>query len=130
MHEDPLKLIPNEFRGKILEMLNEKPAGGRAARTGRGRSLPRLPLRLQGSAPQIRRRLDQGHRPREGASACNFPSAIAWASERSSPRTRRTRTPTELTGDINYRKIAEYGSDSDPRAFNFDGEFNIANRAS
>ena len=35
---------------------------------------------------------------------------------------------TELTGDINYRKIAEYGSDSDPRAFNFDGEFNIANR--
>ena len=35
---------------------------------------------------------------------------------------------TELTGDINYRKIAEYGSDSDPRAFNFDGELNIANR--
>ena len=35
---------------------------------------------------------------------------------------------TELTGDINYRKIAQYGSDSDPRAFNFDGEFNIANR--
>src|SRR5213079_3271114 len=34
----------------------------------------------------------------------------------------------ELTGDINHRKIAEYGSDSDPRAFNFDGEFNIANR--
>ncbi|RKY24760.1 MAG: serine protein kinase, partial [Planctomycetota bacterium] len=30
--------------------------------------------------------------------------------------------------DINYRKIAEYGSDSDPRAFNFDGEFNISNR--
>ncbi|MCA9250566.1 MAG: hypothetical protein KDA54_05485, partial [Phycisphaerales bacterium] len=32
------------------------------------------------------------------------------------------------TGDINYRKIAEYGSDSDPRAFNFDGELNVANR--
>jgi len=29
---------------------------------------------------------------------------------------------------VNYRKIAEYGSESDPRAFNFDGEFNIANR--
>jgi hypothetical protein len=26
------------------------------------------------------------------------------------------------------RKIALYGSDSDPRAFNFDGEFNVANR--
>ncbi|HPF15498.1 MAG TPA: serine protein kinase, partial [Planctomycetota bacterium] len=35
---------------------------------------------------------------------------------------------TELTGDLNYRKIAEYGSDSDPRAFNFDGEFHVANR--
>src|SRR5207237_846027 len=35
---------------------------------------------------------------------------------------------TELTGDINYRKIAEFGTDSDPRAFNFDGELNIANR--
>src|SRR5437660_557914 len=33
-----------------------------------------------------------------------------------------------LTGDVNYRKIAEYGSDSDPRAFNFDGDLNIANR--
>ncbi len=29
---------------------------------------------------------------------------------------------------MNYRKIAEYGPDSDPRAFNFDGEFNVANR--
>ena len=35
---------------------------------------------------------------------------------------------TELTGDINYRKIAVYGSESDPRAFDFDGEFCIANR--
>lgn len=35
---------------------------------------------------------------------------------------------TELTGDINYRKIAMFGSDLDPRAFNFDGELNIANR--
>src|SRR5262249_16767153 len=35
---------------------------------------------------------------------------------------------TELTGDVNYRKIATFGSDSDPRAFNFDGEFNVANR--
>src|SRR5262249_8422204 len=35
---------------------------------------------------------------------------------------------TELTGDINYRKIAEYGTESDARAFNFDGELNIANR--
>ncbi len=44
------------------------------------------------------------------------------------PKDEKNQDSTELTGDINYRKIALYGSDSDPRAFNFDGEFNIANR--
>ena len=44
------------------------------------------------------------------------------------PKDEKNQDSTELTGDINYRKIAEYGSDSDPRAFNFDGELNIANR--
>jgi serine protein kinase len=44
------------------------------------------------------------------------------------PKDEKNQDSTELTGDINYRKIAEYGSDADPRAFNFDGEFNIANR--
>ena len=44
------------------------------------------------------------------------------------PKDEKNQDSTELTGDINYRKIAEFGSDCDPRAFNFDGEFNIANR--
>ncbi|MBI5432826.1 MAG: serine protein kinase [Planctomycetes bacterium] len=44
------------------------------------------------------------------------------------PKDEKNQDSTELTGDINYRRIAEFGSDSDPRAFNFDGEFNIANR--
>lgn len=44
------------------------------------------------------------------------------------PKDEKNQDSTELTGDVNYRKIAEYGTDSDPRAFNFDGEFNIANR--
>ena len=44
------------------------------------------------------------------------------------PKDEKNQDSTELTGDLNYRKIAEYGSDSDPRAFNFDGELNIANR--
>ncbi|MEQ8278969.1 MAG: serine protein kinase [Deltaproteobacteria bacterium] len=44
------------------------------------------------------------------------------------PKDEKNQDSTELSGDINYRKIAEFGSDSDPRAFNFDGEFNIANR--
>ncbi len=44
------------------------------------------------------------------------------------PKDEKNQDATELTGDINFRKIAVYGSDSDPRAFNFDGEFNVANR--
>ena len=44
------------------------------------------------------------------------------------PRDEKNQDSTELTGDINYRRIAELGSDSDPRAFNFDGEFCVANR--
>ncbi|MCR9233662.1 MAG: serine protein kinase [bacterium] len=44
------------------------------------------------------------------------------------PKDEKNQDSTELTGDINYRKIAQYGSESDPRAFNFDGEFNVSNR--
>ncbi len=44
------------------------------------------------------------------------------------PKDEKNQDSTELTGDIDYRKIAEYGRDSDPRAFNFDGEFCVANR--
>jgi serine protein kinase len=44
------------------------------------------------------------------------------------PKDEKSQDATELTGDINYRKLAQYGSESDPRAFDFNGEFLIANR--
>ena len=34
----------------------------------------------------------------------------------------------ELTGSVNIQALTEYGQESDPRAYNFDGELNIANR--
>jgi len=34
----------------------------------------------------------------------------------------------DLTGSIDFSTITEYGSESDPRAYRFDGELNIANR--
>lgn len=34
----------------------------------------------------------------------------------------------ELIGRIDYSKVGEYGSQSDPRAYRFDGELNVANR--
>ncbi len=44
------------------------------------------------------------------------------------PKDEKNQDATELTGDVNYMKLGQYGVDSDPRAFNFDGEFMIANR--
>jgi len=44
------------------------------------------------------------------------------------PKDEKNQDSTELTGDINFRNIGQYGSDSDPRAFNFDGEFEVGNR--
>lgn len=44
------------------------------------------------------------------------------------PKDEKNQDSTELTGDISYRLIGHFGSDSDARAFNFDGEFEVANR--
>jgi len=44
------------------------------------------------------------------------------------PKDEKNQDSTELTGDVNYMKLGQYGVDSDPRAFNFDGEFMVANR--
>jgi serine protein kinase len=35
---------------------------------------------------------------------------------------------TELVGSVDFSKIGEFGTASDPRAYRFDGELNIANR--
>lgn len=44
------------------------------------------------------------------------------------PKDEKNQDSTELTGDMNFSKIGQFGSDSDSRAFNFDGEFEVANR--
>jgi len=45
------------------------------------------------------------------------------------PKDEKSQDATELTGDINYKKLAEYGAEDDPRAFNFRyGSFLQANR--
>ena len=78
---------------------------------------------------EVRGRLgEDGRQPRAraGASCSSEKDRVGIGTFQ--PKDEKNQDSTELTGDINYRKIAEYGSDSDPRAFNFDGEFNIANR--
>lgn len=44
------------------------------------------------------------------------------------PKDEKNQDSTELTGDMDFSKISKFGSDSDPRAFNFDGEFQVSNR--
>jgi serine protein kinase len=44
------------------------------------------------------------------------------------PKDEKNQDSTELTGDMDFSLIGKFGSDSDPRAFSFDGEFQVANR--
>src|SRR5437016_12748270 len=45
-----------------------------------------------------------------------------------SPSDPKSQDITELTGSIDLSTIGEFGVESDPRAYRFDGELNIANR--
>jgi serine protein kinase len=126
MHEEPLHLIPLEFRSKALRKINEgKAEGDRVAVEGElcpacRQIFRELQRKYEGDWTKVIehvrvRRLILAEKDRIGIGTFQ-------------PKDEKNQDSTELTGDINYRKIAEYGSDSDPRAFNFDGEFNIANR--
>ncbi len=44
------------------------------------------------------------------------------------PKDEKNQDSTELTGDINFAKIGHFGKDSDPCAFNFDGELCVGER--
>ena len=126
MHEDPLNLISPLLRPTVLDQLNSN-LNGHPVVEIEGEPCPscrymykRLLERAEGDwnevIRQVRvRRLVLSERDRVGIGTFQ-------------PKDEKNQDSTELTGDINYRKIAEYGSDSDPRAFNFDGEFCIANR--
>ena len=89
---------------------------------------PGVPLHLQHADGQVRRRLVEGRCSTSACAASSSREKDRVGIGTFQPKDEKNQDSTELTGDINYRKIAEYGSDSDPRAFNFDGEFNVANR--
>jgi serine protein kinase len=126
MHEEPLKLIPIEARKAVITRLNEGLDEGSQVRIEGAldpfcrRMFDDLLLKYDGDWRKVLthvrvRRLILSEKDRVGIGTFQ-------------PKDEKNQDSTELTGDINYRKIAEYGTDSDPRAFNFDGELNIANR--
>jgi serine protein kinase len=126
LNEDPLKLVPLDLRDRVLGDLNG---------LGRGR----YPIKLEGDLDPVSRFLYKQTMKEVGGDFMALTDRIRVRrlvlSERDrvgigtfQPKDEKNQDSTELTGDINFRKIAEYGSDSDPRAFNFDGEFCVANR--
>ena len=126
MNEDPLKLFPEEMRAKVLAEIN---VGNKTD----------YKIAIKGDLDPASRFVMRELMKRYGGDWVKVMDHIrvvrVMLSEKDrigigtfQPKDEKNQDSTELTGDINYRKIAEYGSDSDPRAFNFDGEFCVANR--
>jgi serine protein kinase len=126
MHEEPLHLIPIDMRERFLEQLNEGIAEEEQIHIEGDLCPPcryyyrELMQRYDGDWTQMIRHIR--------VSRLIFSEQDRIGIGTFQPKDEKNQDSTELTGDINYRKIALYGSDSDPRAFNFDGEFNISNR--
>ncbi len=128
MHAEPLQLIPMEARPAILAQLNEH------------RLDDAQMVQIRGEVSPYSRFMFNERLQRYGGdwvamieNEVKVYRLILSEQDRIGigtfqPKDEKNQDSTELTGDINYRKIAEFGSDSDPRAFNFDGELNIANR--
>jgi len=127
MNEEPLHLIPNRFRSDAEARLNE------------GHDPHEYQVKIFGELCPYCRHIYAERLKHYGGDWTRAVGDVRVRrlilSEKDrlgigtfQPKDEKNQDATELTGDINYRKIAEYGSDSDPRAFNFDGEFNIANR--
>ena len=125
MHEEPLKLIPIEVRDEFLAKINK----GRKD----------FKVKIKGEVCPADRYIYNEYMKKYDGDWSKVMNHVRvkrfFLSEKDrigigtfQPKDEKNQDSTELTGDINYRKIALYGSDSDPRAFNFDGEFNIANR--
>ncbi|MBL8716154.1 MAG: serine protein kinase [Myxococcales bacterium] len=126
MHEEPLRLIPEEWRDKVIAELGLSNEHFKVKSKGDLDPACRFIFknlldRYKGNWAMV---IDQHIRIKRMLISEKDRIGIGTFQ----PKDEKNQDSTELTGDINYRKIAEYGSDSDPRAFNFDGEFNIANR--
>jgi serine protein kinase len=126
MHDEPLRLIPMDWRAKAIDELALSNERVRVKVEGDLNPACRfifkhLMTQYQGDWAKM---IDKHIRVKRLVLSEKDRIGIGTFQ----PKDEKNQDSTELTGDINYRKIAEYGSDSDPRAFNFDGEFNIANR--
>jgi serine protein kinase len=111
MHEEPLHLIPNELRPDI-----EKEFG----------------LYIEGDlCPKCRWLLENKYDSKiEDVPVCRigFSEKHRLGIGTFTPSDPKSQDISELVGGIDLSTIGEVGSESDPRAYRFDGELNIANR--
>ncbi len=136
MHEDPLKLLPVDIRKQFLKELNdvyleqipEKERFSSYKLSVEGELDPRskkfmkeLLVRYKGDWLQVVENhikvVRKTHSETDRMGIATF-----------QPKDEKNQDSTELTGDINWGKLPHFGTDSDPRAFNFDGEFCVGNR--
>lgn len=111
MHEEPLHLIPKELRSTVEKELGVVIEGDLCPHC-------RLMLREQYDGrvekiPVERVALSESERVGIGTF---------------SPSDPKSQDIADLTGSIDFSTIGEFGSESDPRAYRFDGELNKANR--
>jgi serine protein kinase len=111
MHEDPLHLIPHHLRADFY------------AEYG---------IKVEGSlSPLNTMRLEEEY---GGRIEDVMVERILFSEDKRvgigtfSPSDPKSQDIADLTGSIDFSTIAEYGSESDPRAYRFDGELNKANR--
>src|SRR3989344_3618512 len=133
VHEGPLMLLPPDARGQVVAKMNCVSTKG----TERGREEL---IEFEGELCPVCRLMYQGFlRKYKGdwkkvisehieVRRLIFSEVDRIGIGSFRPKDEKNQDSTELTGDMNYRKIAEYGSESDPRAFNFDGEFQVSHR--
>ncbi|HVG31473.1 MAG TPA: PrkA family serine protein kinase [Pyrinomonadaceae bacterium] len=111
MHEEPLHLIPQELRAEI-----EKHYG----------------IYIEGDlCPQCRYALEHEYGGRHEdvrVQRILFSEKERVGIGTFAPSDPKSQDITELTGSIDLSTIGEVGVESDPRAYRFDGELNIANR--
>jgi len=111
MHEEPLHLIPEPLRKDI-----EKEMG----------------IRIEGNlCPSCRLMVKEKY---QGQVEDVEVERIVFSEENRvgigtfSPSDPKSQDIADLTGSIDFATITEYGSESDPRAYRFDGELNKSNR--
>jgi serine protein kinase len=111
MHENPFLLVPESLRPEF-----EKQYG----------------LRIEGHlSPTSRYRLEHEF----NGKFMEYPVEQTFFSEEDRigigtwlPSDTKGQDISELVGGIDFARIQEFGSEADPRAYNFDGELNVANR--